>query len=142
MPKCGAPVKNKTSRVTWLFLIFVVLLVYGVTTTEKNTPPLSVEKENTAVKPIDTMTTSRDKVQSLFQSKNEPVAKDALWTSNNIFKVGVIDDGTLRNGYALYVCNILYEHGFKGKEIWVQVIDIVKLTQDNDWVKLGESHCL
>lgn len=141
-PACGAPVKKKTSRVTWLFLILIILFIFGVMTSEKNTSPSVVVKQNPPVKQVDSMKYSRDKVQSIFQSKDEATAKDALWTSNNIFKVGVIDDGALRNGYALYVCNILYEHGFKGKKIWVQVIDIVKLTQDNEWVKLGESHCL
>jgi hypothetical protein len=141
-PKCGCPVKKKTSRVTWLFLIFVVLLVFGVTTSEKNITSTSVAKENTAVKQVNSMKASRDKIQSLFQGKKEPIAKDALWTSNDIFKIGVIDDGTKRNGYASYACEVLYEYGFKGKKIWIQIIDIAKLTLDNDWVKLGESHCL
>ena len=141
-PKCGAPVKKKTSRVTWLFLILIVLFIFGVTTSEKNTSPSAVVKEKASVKQVDSMKESRDKVQSIFKSKDEPIAKDALWTSNNIFKVGVIDDGTLRDGYASYSCEVLYEHGFKGKKIWVQIIDIVKLTQNDDWVKIGEAHCL
>ena len=83
----------------------------------------------------------REKVQQLFQGKDEPTAKDALWTSHDIFKVGVIDNGASRDGYASYVCQVLYDYGFKGNKVWVQVIDIVKLTRNNDWIKLGESHC-
>lgn len=142
-PKCGAPVKKKTSRVTWLFLILIVLFIFGVTTSEKNiSSSAAVVKEKSPAKQVDSMKSSRDKVQSIFQSKDEPTAKDALWTSNDIFKIGVIDDGTSRNSYASYTCEVLYEHGFKGKKIWVQIIDIVKLTQNDDWVKIGESHCL
>ena len=64
-----------------------------------------------------------------------------MWTSIDIFKVSVINDGSRRDCYADYVCQVLYDYGFKGKKVWVQVIDIVKLTRNGDWVKLGESHC-
>lgn len=82
-----------------------------------------------------------DKVQSLFRSDAEPSAKDATWTQKGIFKVGVIDNGRDRSGYAGYICEVLYDHGFKGKQVWVQVIDIVKLTRQKKWVKLGQAHC-
>ncbi len=84
---------------------------------------------------------SHNTVKSLFQSDEEPTAKDAIWTTNDIFKVGVIDDGSSRNGYAQYVCEVLYDYGFKGKKVWVQIIDIVKLTQKGKWIKLGEAKC-
>jgi hypothetical protein len=89
----------------------------------------------------DTYSAQHEKVKGLFQSNEEKTVKDAVWTSDDIFKVGVIDDGSRRNGYADYVCQVLYDYGFKDKKVWVQVIDIVKLTRDGDWVKLGESHC-
>lgn len=82
-----------------------------------------------------------DKVVKLFQSNAEPTAKDAVWTQKDIFKVGVIDDGTNRNGYAQYVCEVLYDEGFKGRQVWVQVIDIIKLNNSGKWVKLGEARC-
>lgn len=82
------------------------------------------------------------KVQDIFRSKKEPTAKDALWTAPEIFKVGVIDDGTLRDGYAQYVCGVLYSEGFKGKHVYVQIIDIVKLQGNGVWRKIGEAQCL
>lgn len=86
---------------------------------------------------------AQEEVEAHFKgTANEPTSKDAVWTANNIFKVGVINDNTDRSGYAEYVCNVLYDYGFKGKKVWVQVIDIVKLTRTNKWEKLGESHCL
>ena len=90
----------------------------------------------------ETYSTQHDEVMKLFQSSEEPTAKDALWTAADIFKVGVIDDGSRRDGYAQYVCEVLYDYGFRGSKVWVQVIDIVKLTRNGKWEKLGEAHCL
>ncbi|USH01076.1 hypothetical protein K6Q96_08990 [Grimontia kaedaensis] len=81
------------------------------------------------------------KVQTLFQSDEEKTAKDAVWTAPDIFKVGGIDDGSRREGYAEYVCLTLYDYGFKGKNVWVQIIDFDRLIKGNDWVKLGEKTC-
>jgi len=89
----------------------------------------------------ETFSTQHEQVKKRFQSKEEKTSKDAIWTARDIFKVGVINDGTRRDGYAQYVCEVLYDYGFKGQKIWVQVIDIVKLKNNGDWVKLGESHC-
>lgn len=76
-----------------------------------------------------------------FMGDQEPTAKDAIWTSSTTFKVGVLDDGSRRDGYAQYVCMVAYEHGLKGHRVWVQVIDIVKLANQGDWEVLGESRC-
>jgi hypothetical protein len=81
------------------------------------------------------------KIVQIFQSNEEPTAKDAVWTAFDIFKVGVINDGSIRDGYAQYVCQVLYDHGFKGKKIWVQIIDIITLNKTGKWVKLGEAYC-
>jgi len=145
-PKCGAPIKKKTSLLTWLITLILVLFVFTMVTSKNSTPIQTkpkIKKELTKVAPVErsSLQVERDKVQKLFKSKEEPATKDALWTSDFIFKVGVINDGTPRDGYASYVCQVLYEYGFKGKKVWVQVIDIAKLTRTNKWVKLGESHC-
>jgi hypothetical protein len=84
---------------------------------------------------------NHEKAKRYFLSDEEPIVKDATWTAENIFKVGVIDDGSNRNGYASYVCLVLSDYGFQNKKIYVQVIDIVKLRQQGKWVKLGECHC-
>jgi len=76
-----------------------------------------------------------------FTSGKEPKVKDAIWTSETIFKVGLLDNGTSRDGYASYVCEVLYEYGFKGRSIWVQAIDIAVLKRTGKWVKLGEARC-
>jgi len=82
-----------------------------------------------------------DQMVKHFQGDQEPTAKDAVWTAKDIFKVGVFDDGSPRDGYAQYVCLVLNEEGFKGQKVWVQIIDIAKLNRTGSWVKLGEAHC-
>ena len=72
----------------------------------------------------------------------EPTAKDALWTIPGVFKVGVIPDGTDRSMYAGYVCEVLYDHGFKGQKVIVKIIDIVKLVSVGKWETIGEYDCL
>lgn len=95
-----------------------------------------------ACSPEEQMTPAHDEVKKLFNSEAEPTSKDATWTTPKIFKVGVLDDGSSRNGYASYVCEVMYEHGFKGKGIWVQVIDIALLVRTGKWQKLGEAKCI
>ncbi len=90
----------------------------------------------------DTYSAQQEKVKKLFQSNEEPTAKDAVWTAKRIFKVGVIPDESSRDGYASYVCQVLYENGFRGSKVWVQVIDIVQLARNGKWIKLGEARCL
>lgn len=82
-----------------------------------------------------------ERVKNHFISDEEPTAKDATWTAPDIFKVAVFDDGTPRDGYAESVCMILAEHGFRGKRIWVQIIDMGKILREKRFVKLGEHWC-
>lgn len=89
----------------------------------------------------DTYSQSHGAVQRYFQGGDEPSVKDAVWTAHDIFKVGMISNGSDRSGYASYVCEVLNDYGFKGSKVWVQVIDITKLVNQNDWVKMGEAHC-
>ncbi|MDX8160981.1 hypothetical protein [Acinetobacter pittii] len=84
--------------------------------------------------------TARQAVVEHFK-KNERIAKDSVWTSKKMFKVGVLDNGKNRDGYASYVCQTLDDFGFKGAGISVQIIDIQKLVNTNKWIKLGEAQC-
>jgi hypothetical protein len=80
-------------------------------------------------------------VEDYFKSDEEPKVLDALWTDKAIFKVGVRDDGTGRDGYAQYVCLVLNTKGFKGKNILVRVIDLPKLIATDEWINLGTAFC-
>lgn len=84
---------------------------------------------------------SRQDLVEHFKGSKEPTAKDAAWTSNTTFKVGVLDDGSPRDGYAMYVCEVLHENGFKGRKILVRIIDIAKLVRTGKWINLGTAWC-
>ena len=138
-PKCGEPAPKKTSLFAWIFLIgFGAFMVNfnNALSSNKEHQTTNVQKQT-----VDLFKKKRNQVAKLFKSNKEPVAKDAIWTSNKIFKVGVINDGTSRDGYAQYVCLTLNDYGFKNENIWVQIIDINKLTKDGKWIKIGEAHC-
>lgn len=82
---------------------------------------------------------AHDRLLAQFKGGSESTAKDAIWTTPKIFKVGVIDNGQNRDGYAAYVCGEASASGLAG--ITVQVIDIAKLKNTGKWVKLGEKRC-
>lgn len=89
----------------------------------------------------DALDANREAAKKHFIGSSEPSVKDAIWTRPDIFKVGMINDGTSRNGFAEYTCYTLHDFGFKGQKVWVQVIDIIELTRNGKWIKLGEKHC-
>ena len=46
----------------------------------------------------ETYSTKHQEVQNLFKSNEDKTAKDAIWASNYLFKVGALNDGTDRAG--------------------------------------------
>ena len=88
-----------------------------------------------------TYSPQHEKVKTQFVGDEEPTAKDALWSAEDVFKVGVLDNGQNRDGYAGYVCQVLVDKGFKGRGVLVRVIDIKKLALTGEWVNLGTALC-
>lgn len=86
------------------------------------------------------LTAKQNEVTAYFKGGEEKSVLDAVWTSSSMFKVGRYDTGSSQNGYAQYVCEVLREYGVSAGNS-VQVIDIVKLSRDSKWVKLGEARC-
>lgn len=77
-----------------------------------------------------------------FKSNKEPTTKDATWGSKTDFRVGVVSDGSSRDGYARYVCSVLIDDfGFNGKNLHVGVYDIAILTYKKKWVRIGRDYC-
>lgn len=83
----------------------------------------------------------RQAILDQFNSDQEPTAIEALWTADHVFKVGVIDNGRVRDGYAEYVCLEISHHGMKGQDILVRVVDYERLVANGDWVNLGTFFC-
>jgi uncharacterized protein YceK len=73
-----------------------------------------------------------------FKTQEQQV-HDSTWTNDRTLAVGVYDDGTKKDGYALYVCQKLADMGIH--DVRVRVVDIQKLVQDNKWINLGTASC-
>lgn len=63
--------------------------------------------------------------------RTEPQVKDFIYQEGEAveWQVGVLDDGTPRIGYAMYICELLSEHGARKPDSRVRVVDIVKVKQ-------------
>lgn len=132
------------------FLLFVLLLVLLAPERQAEHDPGTAQKatatEAQAGQPRQPkgdpswMTQAHRNVLAHFQA-SEPKVKDAIWTRPDVFKVGVYDDGSKRDGFALYVCQVLAENGFGGDRVTVQVVDIVRLVANGEWIKLGSARC-
>lgn len=81
------------------------------------------------------------RMNATAQLKSEPKIKDVYWPTAGRVKVGVLDDGTRRDRYAMYICEILRERRLGGQNINIRVIDIAKLARQNKEVVLGEYTC-
>lgn len=80
---------------------------------------------------------------ALEEIRKEPKVKEALITDANVLYVTVEDDGTRRDGYAGYLCEVLNDH--KATTKWVKVVK-VNSSKDPDadnayGVLLGEMNC-
>lgn len=75
--------------------------------------------------------------------KKEPKVKEAIITDVNVLYVSVLDDGTNRNGYADYLCQILNENGSSVSNVKVVEVGTTNdPNKDNAYgVLLGESNC-
>jgi hypothetical protein len=78
---------------------------------------------------------------ALVEIRKEPKVKEAVLTAANVLYVSVEDDGTNRNGYAQYICEILTEH--KATTKWVKIVKVNSMNdpnKDNAYgVLLGEA---
>lgn len=99
-------------------------------------------KEEAQSKKIEVNTEAmRTDLVKFIQGGAEPKAKDANWSTPNTLRIGVVNDGANRDGYAQYFCAVLSERKFKG-EFMVKVIDIEKVIQNKGFVELGKSNCV
>ena len=85
---------------------------------------------------------SREDAVKYFKSDQEKTTKDATWGSKTDFRVGVLNDGSNRDGYARYVCSVLMDDfGFRNKNLHVGVYDIAKLAYQKKWIRIGRHYC-
>ncbi len=85
------------------------------------------------------MTTKHQAVLDYLRDEDAATVKDAIWLLQDSLKIGVLDNGSPRHGYAEYVCAVVNEQGLHG--VNVHVVDIVKLKRDGDWTPIGKARC-
>jgi len=107
-----------------LFLIFLITLCA--------TPALSF---------TDSFGAEHDRIVKIFQSEDESDAMDAFWETKTLLKIGVFNHGNHYDEYANHACEIIEKNGFEGKAVVVQVIDLKKLAEAEEWVVLGKAQC-
>ena len=80
---------------------------------------------------------------ALEEIRKEPKVKEAIITDANVLYISVEDDGTPRDGYAGYICEVLREK--QATTNWVKVVKVNSTNDPNSdnayGVLLGESHC-
>lgn len=81
------------------------------------------------------------RVELLASLKKEPRIKDVGWLDekNNSILIGVLDDGSSRDGYAEYICNMMNDHELHGGI--VRIMDVSAATRDK-WKELGRANCM
>jgi hypothetical protein len=118
----------------------VIILGFSLWAVNKMKTPKNQDKTEL----IDGLDNKSQNTQSLLELINqEPKVKEAIITDSNVLYVSVEDDGTKRNGFANYLCELVKE---KGSDI--MLVKVVKVNSTKDpkrdnayGVLLGESVC-
>jgi len=86
---------------------------------------------------------SQGNEDALKEIRKEAKVKEAFITEPGVLYASVLDDGTNRNGYASYLCEILREKNAKATRVKVVRANSTKdPKRDNAYgVLLGESWC-
>lgn len=81
--------------------------------------------------------------KALEEIRKEKTVAEAFINDANVLYVSVVDDGTRRDGFAMYLCNILSEN-----QATTQMVKVMKVNSINDpnatnayGVQLGEASC-
>lgn len=123
----------------------------GGTSVEANAAPssppavtleTSVTPETTVTRPTASAGTAEARqnlITYLTKSGDEPKIKDATWATDRNLYVGVLDDGSRRDGYAMYLCDVAAEHGVKPDLI--KIVDVAEVVRTGKFVEIGKSYC-
>ena len=80
-------------------------------------------------------------IVAYFKSDEEPSVEDALFSSSTL-SLGMHNDGSSRDGFAKYACQILQSEFGVTELVTVNIIDIDKLVFADKWEKLGKANCI
>ena len=150
-------------------IFFVVLMIIGGLASEDTTPEAAeataTEVKQTALMPPEPKEAetapqqknvkAKDKsadenkltdakkaeIVAYFKSDEEPSVKDALFPYSTL-SLGMHNDGSSRDGFAKYACQILQSEFNVKETVIVNIIDIDKLVFADKWEKLGKANCI
>jgi hypothetical protein len=140
--------KNSTISKGWkigVTTVISILFIASLTADEKTSNENVKENNETEVvsESNEISTEKNTNITAIEEIKKEPKVKEAIITDANVLYVSVEDDGTNRNGFAQYLCEILNEH--KATTKWVKVVKVNSINDPNSdnayGVLLGESNC-
>jgi hypothetical protein len=128
---------NKSIKV---LIGIVIILGFSLWAVNKMKAPKNQDK----TEHIDGLDNKSQNTQSLLELINqEPKVKEAIITDSNVLYVSVEDDGTKRDGFANYLCELVKEKGSN-----IMLVKVVKVNSTKDpnrdnayGVLLGESVC-
>lgn len=86
-----------------------------------------------------TPTAEQEAFRAYLMSGKEKQVKDATWMTDTNLYVGMIDDGTKRDGFAQYLCMAAKEHGVQADLI--KIVDIAKVVREKKFVEIGSTYC-
>ena len=93
--------------------------------------------------PVEKPQDNANNKSALEEIRKEKNISEAFLNDANVLYVSVADDGTKRDGYAMYICGILAEH-----KATVKMVKVMKVGSINDpnatnayGIQLGESMC-
>lgn len=85
---------------------------------------------------------NRDEVVELFRDRTGTKIKGVLWAEHDDLLVGIIKDGTPHGEVAKFMCKLIADYGFSGKQITVQIVDFNELLKtQGGWVYLATTRC-
>lgn len=140
--------KNSAISKSWkigVTAVISILFIASLTADEKTSSENIKENNETEIvsEKNEIPTEKNANITALEEIKKEPKVKEAIITDSDVLYVSVEDDGTNRNGFAQYLCEILNEH--KATTKWVKVVKVNSINDPNSdnayGVLLGESHC-
>ena len=89
----------------------------------------------------ETYSEDHETVRKYLLNNTEGRVKKATWLYPNTIKLGVVDNGHSRSGFAEFTCVIFRQMGFKGKDVLVHIVDIEKFDIESNSETLGGAHC-
>ncbi len=120
--------------------IFCTTILIGTLLSCGNTEKSETTK---AIEKVEIPSENANNLKALEEIKTESKIKNAFISDDSILYVEVLDDGTSRDGYADYLCQVLLD--FKPINLEVKVMKFEpKKDLKNDIVNgiiLGESNC-